>query len=384
MNTLNLDRLATSSMFPRFVLLLVLSLAASTKFVVALPLVSTTPPTVEGLATLDSDILKIDDRIKAILDAEIRPIRNRQQRAIQLHDLMFARYRWNIKYTSQRTLTAQQAFDYERGNCISLAALYVASARYVGLDAKFQQINIHDNWEQRSNYYVVPGHINAVVSLPGKSIHVEFLQTFFDTEFSIRHRKVISDRRAFAQFRNNIAMEFYDKQMLPEAIDYLQNAVEIDPKIDFIWSNYGVVLKAAGDLNKAEAYYNKALAINPRNSSALTNLFVLFEYSGRDTEADRISKKVDKYNRKNPYYLAKLAQGHLTSGEYKAALKLIRKALRKDSEEAQFYHLQARILVGLGQHKRALASLEKARENSHTVDEIRRYEDKISFMNSAH
>lgn len=332
---------------------------------------------------VDVDVLAINQEIKDILDREIRPIRSKTHRAVQLHTLMFASDKWDINYSSDRTYTAQQTFDLRLGNCMSMAALYVASARYVGLPARFQSVKVAPTFTKKLDYFLVPGHMNALVRLPRETINIEFLQTFFETDIKGAKKRVVSDKKAFAEYHNNIGMELIESDHYALAEKHLKKAVEYAPKLDFLWSNYGVIKKHNGDLKSAETMYKKALSLNKRNLSALTNLYILLKISGRKDEALKISKKVTRYNKKNPYYLVKIAEHSLNNKKYDEALSTINKAIRVDKNIPQFYHVKAKVLYAKGDHKAALGALEKAKEVSENKKDKQQFQKKINWMLSS-
>lgn len=326
------------------------------------------------------NILAINDEIKTLLDQKIRPIRGIEQRTLALHTLMFDHNALNIHYDYGKTYTAQETYEKRVGNCLSLASLFVASARYVGLKARFQSVSVPERWEAKSGYYVVPGHINVVVSGIRKKLYVEFLKTFFDDEFEQENAKVISDAAAYAEYHNNIGMEYFEKKQYLQAIAHLKTSTEYYSKNDFVWSNYGVALKFSGDIVNAENMYYKALKIKKRNFSALTNLYILLDETGRHQQAERIFNKVKRYSQRNPHHLAKLADTELRKNAPKEALKLIQKAIRKDANVPGFYALQARAYYQQGDYRNALHSFELAKDRAKDRLDINKYDEKIGYL----
>ncbi len=329
---------------------------------------------------LNIDILAIDDDIKALLDREIRPIRDPVDRAVQLHDLMFNSHRLNIKYSLQDTLTANQTFYAGKGNCLSLAVLYVAAARHVGLRAKFRRVNILSDWEDKPSFTLLPRHVNVSVPIGLDTVQIEFLGTFFNQEFLTKNTKLVSDNRIFAEYHNNIGMEYLESGNYENAVAHVERALEYDEKTDFLWSNYGVIKKLMGELDAAEAMYKKALSINKRNLSTMTNLQALLHHTGRQKEAMALGKKIEKQHRKNPYYLARIARAKFESGNYELALEHISKAIRHNKKEARFHHLQARIYVSLNMKDKALRALKRASKTSEDFQQEEIYNSKISQL----
>lgn len=329
---------------------------------------------------IDVDILEISQEIKDALDREIRPIRNKEKRAIELHYMMFAPEKWNIDYSSAKTYTAQQTFDVRQGNCISMAALYVAAARYVNLPAKFQTVTVPNNWSPKEDYYIVSGHVNAVIEIGGDTVNVEFLRTFFDTESTKTKKRKISDKKAYAEYHNNVAMELVEDQQFELAKRHMEKAVAFGPGLDFVWSNYGVLLKFNEEFELAEQKYRKALKLNKRNFSALTNLYVLLEETGRTEEAAKLAKKVERYSKKNPHYLSRLAETALHNEKYENAITLINKAIKRDDSVARFFEIKAKALLYSGNNRLALKALKKAKALSEDTDDFEFYEKKVNTL----
>lgn len=330
---------------------------------------------------VDIELLSLSEEIKSQLDTEVATIRSKVKRAQYLHYFMFAPEHWGIGYTASSTLTAQQTYDQRKGNCISLAALYIASARHVGLEASFQNVHVPPLWENKGDYYVVPGHINAVVHVPRADVHIEFLETFFSNEIEPGDTEVIDDKRAIAEYHNNIAMEVMASgDHYPLVMRHLDKAIKMNPKLDVAWSNYGVVLKFDKQFELAEEKYRRAIALNRRNFSALTNLYVLLSETNRIDEADKIFKKIARYSNKNPHYLAKIAEAALSNEHDEAALKSINKAIKFDATVARFHHIKAIALYRLGEREDSIKALKKAAEAAKEPDDEQRYRNKVSKL----
>lgn len=243
----------------------------------------------------DEDIMAISDELKAILDLNVRPIKRIEAKTIRLHEILFGSNYYNIRYAFDDTRIANDVFEARTGNCISLAALYVASARYVGLDAYFQSVDIEQTWEKRDGHYVVPGHVNARIAHPSKTIVVEFISTYFLETLSQKKSRKISDKRVFAEFYNNLGMEAFDAGHLERAETLLAKAVSKDKKLDFAWSNLGVIYKHQGKLDQAEKAYLKAQKLNKRNPTFANNLYVLYRETDQHKKAEALAKRVIKY-----------------------------------------------------------------------------------------
>lgn len=293
----------------------------------------------ENFIVQDYDLHHLTDDIKHLLDVEVAPVASKKQRFIKLHDVLYKPHYLNLMYNANGTYTAAETFRKGSGNCISHANLFVAAARYVGLKAYYQSVEVPLEWRPRQGFYELPGHVNVVLKLGHYNATVEFNQAVFD-EYDITSlkKKIISDARAKAEFYNNLGVDALSQNQFTQAKAYFEKAIETDKKSDISWSNMGVVLKKLGEFEKAELAYLEAIAINRKNKSAMKNLFVLYTQIGDEQNAETYRRDVEKYARKNPYYLEKLAKRAIDTQDYKLATKLYKKAIRIYEMESSFYH----------------------------------------------
>ncbi|WNO07897.1 tetratricopeptide repeat protein [Teredinibacter sp. KSP-S5-2] len=341
----------------------------------------------------DVDIMGISNELKTMLDDNIAPIRDKEKRAKKLHELLFndSGLGYGIRYNATATRTAQETFDKRSGNCVSLANLFVASARYVGLKASYQAADVPEDWEEKQGFYVIPGHINVVVDLPKDSLFisrnslrdipsqkkmvVEFVGVYAGKNIKT---KKISDDRAHAEYYNNLAMIRFATGDIKQSLAYLEKATDTYSKADFIWSNYGVVLKHKGNFDAAEKAYLKALKLNSRNLSAISNIYVLYDETQQREKALKFSKKAAKYAKKNPYYLAKLASHDAKLGNYESAIGLLHKAIHKKPTEAKFHHQIAVAYLKQKNYPKVERHLLEAEKLANSDEDMLKYQRKIN------
>ena len=66
-----------------------------------------------------------------------------------------------ISITTHITLTASEAFHTRRGNCLTFSNMFVAMARYAGLNAWYREVEIDPEWNSREDTLLVSLHVNA-------------------------------------------------------------------------------------------------------------------------------------------------------------------------------------------------------------------------------
>ncbi|MBR9909425.1 MAG: tetratricopeptide repeat protein [Gammaproteobacteria bacterium] len=333
----------------------------------------------------DVALLELDQNTKAILDKALGHVKGTETLARSLHLFLFGKGFYDIRYNFAVTGSAQQTFDAGYGNCLSLASLYVASARHLGLDARFQSVEVPPQWSDLDDFYMVAGHLNVIVWL-GRGhdkLIVEFSNVYSAAKTSQMKSKVIADERVLAEYYNNLAIDKLQQQALVEARAYLLKAIDTYPKIDFVWSNLGVVNKRLGDFAAAEQAYKTALKVNRKHMSSLNNLYALYLHQQRDKEAEKLAKRVERYSRKNPYNLARLARLDIDNGNLDHAIGLYKKAIKIKADEVDFYLQLASLYYSLGDYARSSEQLHRATELATNAEELARYQGKLDFVQQA-
>ncbi|WP_052692166.1 tetratricopeptide repeat protein [Teredinibacter purpureus] len=328
----------------------------------------------------DVDILAISDELKGLLDRTIANLSSGREKAIELHRLLFKPMFLNIDYVYNATHTAQQTYETREGNCLAHAALYTAAARYVGLKAQFQTVDVPRDWLDRDNFYIVPGHVNVVVKLPGNTITVEFADAYSAQHTQLLDSKVIPDKQVLAEYYNNIGMNYMEEKDYPTAIAYMQKSIDTYSKVGSVWSNIGVVYKLNGYLELAENAYKKGLKYDKRNMSIINNIYILYNQTGQYEKAQKLAKKVTRYSKKNPYYLEKLATTDLNLGNYGHAISLLKKAIALKQNEPEFYINMSFAYHQLGQYNESLKAATLAREYSTSEEEHNRFQSKLDIL----
>lgn len=303
--------------------------------------------------------MALPEPLRQELDERIKPLSRRADQVKALHQLLYSPSGFNITYENLRTKTAAEAFFTRSGNCLSLAALYVASARYLDMEANFQSVEIPFQWLQRDKTTYYLGHVNALVRFGNNRVTAEFLGSFTAEESAKFKSTLMSDSEALARYYNNLGVEAMVRDEGSQAFDYFQAAIAQNKKYADAWVNLGVWYKSQHRMVEAEDAYISAVHIDSKNTSALSNLLVLYQLQGRAAMASQAADKLHQHRLKNPYYLANLAEQALREKDYSAAVGFLKKALRKQ-EEGHFYQLLGQAYFGVGRSQNALKALERS------------------------
>ena len=326
----------------------------------------------------ETEILAIDSKMKELVDQYVTPVRNTKLRAYALMSLMFDKDKLDIQYDASSTKSAIETVKTRSGNCVSLANAYVAMARYAGLNSYFVSVKVPDSWVERNATYYLSKHTTAAVKLNARETGtMEF--GWFGPGKKIRSRR-ISDLRAYSEFYNNLGVDYLDEGRLDMTVQYLVRSLEMDDTNHLAWNNLGVVYRRLGKLDEAESAYKKALKIGQDSESTLVNLAKLYKEKGDLDFVKKYSKKIERHRRKNPYYLNRLAENELNNNNHKEAIKLAKKAVRRQRDEHRFYYTLAKAYAYLGKKKKVEKYLEKARRFSGTTEAQNRYINKLDYI----
>jgi tetratricopeptide (TPR) repeat protein len=202
--------------------------------------------------------------------------------ADQAKDLIRALFNkdfFGLEYVPVVTATALETLESRRGNCLSLASVYVGLARALGLKANFLDAsNLVEHEHSDQEILVKTGHVTAVVeTLNGEVVlDVGFVLKYY------RVYRVIDDIEATAHFYNNRGYELiYQAQQKgepidwPEAAENFRLATRVMPGFVRGWNNLGVAYTRQGREKEAAESYRRALALDPDFDSARINLEIL-------------------------------------------------------------------------------------------------------------
>lgn len=267
-------------------------------------------------------------------------------------------YLLNFEYDPLLTLPADQAFKTRAGNCLTFSSLFVAMAREIGLKAWYQEVKIPPQWSNINDTMLVSMHVNAVVQDRRTVYTVDVSRKKIQAIEQVRR---LSDSEARAQYYNNLGVDALIGQDLALAYAYFIMGLDTEPRLAFIWSNLGVVLRRNEQTADAILAYQTAAQLDPRQTVALNNLYAIYDELGELELAQELKPKIEKYRRKNPYYLHYLAEIANEEQRYSDAINLLNRALRIDSNEYRFYFTLAQSQFHSGRTEVAQASLDEAR-----------------------
>lgn len=292
------------------------------------------------------DPLYISDEVKQFIDSYIGRRDGEEARVDKLQDLLYGEDFLHVQYSSERTHTAMEAFYAREGNCLGVMNLYIAMARYVGVDANFQTVAVQPNWDRRGDLLVLSQHINASGRISARRSYV----VDFTPEILLQKltSDVVSDRVARSLYFNNLGVEKLIEGNYAGAQVYFKNALFLNETSSIAWNNIASTYSRSGNEEYAEYAYRMAFSMDDSNATAINNLAKYYRRTGDIRLAREYEQAIGRFNDRNPYY--HFAQGSLAfdGGDFDEARKSFRKAVRLKAEEPDFYYALASVSLRLG------------------------------------
>jgi len=278
------------------------------------------------------------------------------QRLVRVQDAMFKDGAFDFSYDSYQTLTAQEAFDAQKGNCISFTALFVSLTRSVGVPTRLMSVEGTPQVRREGDLVVINRHVVAAFESGSDVAIFDFNLT---SEEELIGRRVLDDVEASAMFHNNLGgMALRDGQP-STALRHFQITTALWADWPVGWVNFGVTLSHLGEDEDALGAYSRALLVDPGNSSALINMAYVYLKFGREDEA-RIARLAAAKTTENPFALVAMADSEMIRGNISEAAHYLKRAKRLYRRESAVFNGMARLAERSGKTRRAARYRRKA------------------------
>ncbi|MDJ0879150.1 MAG: tetratricopeptide repeat protein [Halieaceae bacterium] len=315
------------------------------------------------------DLLALDDDMRTFVKQYVTG--SQRQRLQNLHRTLRSPAIVGIDYDPYADGTARDVFHSGAANCLSYAHLFIAMARYAGLDARYMSLSLRPEWSRHGEQVALRKHVNVVVRLRnGEEYMVDIDPVPRERVASARE---LRDKEAAALYHSNRAMDALFLQDRSRAYAESVRSLSLGGNIDYLWVNLGAIYRGADQDTAAEAMYRRALSLNPRSPTAMNNLAVLYHSRGELEESRRWEDRVRKRRDQNPFYHYYLGEQAEADGDNDRALGHYLDAIDLQQTEAEFYFRVARLYLSMQRREESRVYAEKAVFHSRLVGERKEY-----------
>jgi Flp pilus assembly protein TadD len=281
------------------------------------------------------DLLALDQSVIDYLDANIEPGLGGWALVERLQAILFEPEFLNIQYDDTANYTASETFKERRANCLSLVNLYIGMARHLGMEVRYQTVQIRPMWNRRGELLILSEHINALGRIgPSNQYIIDFTP---EIRLQQQTAETISDQEAEALYFNNLAVEMLVAGNTEQALELFRIALALDPALAMAWNNIGSALGRLDKPELAEYSFLKASLLDRNNASSINNLARYYAEIGETAKSQRYRRAVQSYNNRNPYYHYMLGNLAFEEKNFDAARDHFQEAIRRNDLEPDFY-----------------------------------------------
>ncbi len=276
----------------------------------------------DELHLIESDeVLAVSGEMRQFLDSNVHYKASGQIKLRELIDAIINEGTFGLAFDGT-TRTAAETFRLRRGNCLSFSNMFVAMARYVGLEAVYQEVDIPPDWAFQDDVFLLNRHVNVSVDVGRSGPHaVDFNIDDFKSSYDA---PTISDTRALAHYYNNMGVEARRRPHGIGSRGLPPGSGGNDRRIPPAWTNLGKLYLRNDYPKYAEAAYLLALKADDEDLVAMSNLANFYERRGDVERAAIYRKQVVNHRKENPYYRYRRAREAYAAEDYDTAIIISR------------------------------------------------------------
>ncbi len=344
----------------------------------------------QGAIEAESDMFKLTPEMRRYVNLRLSsPTASIKRKAETLIRDLFSPDYMNIVYQHDANFSPAETFEKGIANCMSLTMLAYVLADHAGLDAKFMNVEVEENWSVLEQTTLLNGHVNLEITTRESNSQVfygekrAFVIDFLPMlNIKSKSRDALSKSEIIALFYNNKGAQALTDGDLNLAYQYFKSASLLAPKLSGIWGNLGSLYRRSGFIQEAEDVYLHAYRLDPKNLNVQENMALLYKLTGREEKSRAIYEKLLNHRKSNPYFYAMQAEEALFKNNPKKAFNLFKQAIKLDRREHSFYFGLARSSVMQGEFEQAEKYLQRARKLSKDARQKQKYQSKMAALSN--
>jgi Tfp pilus assembly protein PilF len=302
---------------------------------------------------------------------------------------LFIALRQNLRldYEAGETRTAAETFASRSGNCLSLAIMAGAFAKYLGMPTQYQIVRGLETWSRQGGIAFRNAHVNMVLGA-ARSDALTVKGSMLEVDFSppgATHRRLavpIAEETVVAMYLNNRAAEALAAGDVRTAYWWAREATAAAPGFLGGYNTLAVVYRRHGSVQAAERVLRFALERNGSDTDLLSNLALVLEQQGRDAEAAAVRARLAQLLPVRPFYYEDQGLAALARGDDEAARDFFKRELERMPYDDHLNFLIGVTELRLGNTRAARRYVEAAVKAATTRQRRSVYASKLEYLGS--
>lgn len=324
----------------------------------------------EGIAL--EDPLVIDDAMRAAVDRVVSRSDPPADRLRHLASYLMSSGFVNFQYMPSRSLTARGAFRERRGDCIAYTNMFLALARYLGIDAYFVHVREVQNFYEQRGTFFVSSHLAVGYGRGPEAEVIDFAKAISDWRLALY--RTISDDAALALYSNNVAVTHMQSGRPEEAERILRFWIARQPEVAELYNNLGVLLNRSARYGEALALLEEGIRRFPTYEPLYTNGLRAARGAQRLDRARELAERGEAIEHSDPFLIFARAMNLYRDARFKVAAVELARARRAKPDSVVIIAWLTRAYLRAGQHDAGLEAFEDLKRlapSDPTIQELR-------------
>jgi tetratricopeptide (TPR) repeat protein len=291
----------------------------------------------------------------------------------------------NFHYEPDMSLTATEAFDARRGDCMAYTNLYLGIARYLKVPVYFVHVSEARNYYVRDGLFFVSSHM-AVGYGTGAAgfgsgpytVVIDFTQEASDWRLMLYQS--IDDATAVGLYYNNVAVDRMMAGDLAGAEKLWEFLIEKLPELKEVYNNLGVLYLRQGDYEKAQVLLQNAIERFPYYQPLYTNAIQAARGSRNPELAKELEARGKKLLSRDPFYRFNQGVALFNGHRYPEAIEEFARALKSQPKNPYLHAWLARTYLSAGETARGIKAFEEAQSLSPNLHMLKSLREEFSVL----
>ena len=304
-----------------------------------------------------------------------------------LIDALYQDKELKLRYDTERTRTAAQAFDERAGNCLSLVIMTAAFAKQLGVPVRYQSAYLEESVSRSNDLVLRSGHVNITLGrrlFDGRggeqqSLTVDFLPP---QDLAGLRTREIPEPTVLAMYMNNRAVEALVAARLDDAYAWAREAVQRNPRFLPALNTLGVVYQRRGALSRAALVFAQVLEQDPGHRAALANLAASYARMGRVEESRQLERRLAQLEPEPPLHHFNLGIAAMKRQDFEAARELFSREIARADDFPEAHYWLGLANYHLGNTELAQRHFALALKSSTRIGDRELYSAKLDSLKS--